>query len=166
MDFDGVFSVLWTVNSGGELSDFDKFCDASRGDPFGDEQITIGCEAGVVWVDELSVFPLIGLTAKIFDFIESFDGASESGDNFILFIEQCDTGFEFRHEHQVALSFDICGQSEACDGFEVFAIHREDLQCVVGSICNDDGGFFACAIIDPQSVCGVEGTSSFPGTSE
>ena len=166
MGFGGVFSVLWTVNGGGELSDFDKFCDASRGDPFGDEQITIGCEAGVVWVDELSVFPLIGLTAKIFDFIESFDGASESGDNFILFIEQCDTGFEFRHEHQVALSFDICGQSEACDGFEVFAIHREDLQCIVSSICNDDGGFFACAIIDPQSVCGVEGTSSFTGTSE
>lgn len=147
-------------------SDFDQFCDAAGSDPFGDEQVTVGCEAGIVGVYELAVFPLIWFASQVLDFVESFDSASQSSDDFIFFIEQRDAGFEFRHEHQVSVGFDVGRQSEAAESFAVDSVHRKDLQCVVGAVCNDDGRIFAGSIIDPQSVGGIEGAFAFTGSSE
>lgn len=105
------------------LSDFDQFCDAASSDPFGDEEISVWSEAGIVWVDELPILPLIRLSSQVFDFIESFDGASQAGDDFVLLIQQRDAGFQFGYEHQVSLSFDVCRQSESGESFAIDSVH-------------------------------------------
>jgi len=113
--FHGIFH-FWLESC---WSDFDQFCDAAGGDPFGDEEIAIWCEAGIMWVDELAILPLIRFAAQVFDFIESFDCASQSGDDFVLFVQQPDAGFQFGDEHQISVSFDVGRQAEAGESFAV-----------------------------------------------
>ena len=102
-----------------------------------------------MWVDELAILPLIRFAAQVFDFIESFDCASQSGDDFVLFVQQRDAGFQFGDEHQISVSFDVGRQAEAGESFAVVTVHREDLQCIVSAVCDDDGRILSGPGIDP-----------------
>jgi len=43
-----------------------QFADATGGDPFGDEDVAVGGEAGVVGVHEFAVFPLVWQRPQVF----------------------------------------------------------------------------------------------------
>ena len=131
--------------------------DAASGDPFGDEDITIVVEAGVVGVDEFAVDPGLGVAAvDAFLFHDALDVVAELGDDFVSLVEQRDAGMEFGDEHQVFVGVDVGGEAVAFEGLEVFAGHREVLQRVMRPVADDYAFLAAGAAINPDAVRQIE----------
>ena len=70
------------------LTYFSKFGDSARLHPFGHVDVAIGCEAGIMGMDELAVFPGIRLSAMhllVLDHV--FDVGPKPRHQLISFIE-------------------------------------------------------------------------------
>ena len=120
---------------------------------------------------ELPVEPLVRLAAEIFDFVEPLDRAAELQHDVVLLVEQGHAGLELRHHQQVLPGVDVGRQAEARERFLVDAVHREDLQRVVGAVGHDDRRLAGRAVgcwppVDPEAVCRVERALAVARTAE
>ena len=77
-----------------------QLCNPPRRHPLGDEDITMRVEAGVVRMDEFAVRPLVGMFADFLlaNLLAPFGIVAQAGDNFVVEIEQRDSGQQFGNE--------------------------------------------------------------------
>ena len=137
-----------TATQPGELRDPARF------DPFGDDDVAVVVEAGVVRVDEFAGLPGVGLRAELLlvDLLLPVGIVGQVGERLVVLVEERDARAEVGHEHRVAVQVEVARQQEAFDGAQVLALGREVFQDVADAVGDDDGRLAAGAVVVPEAV--------------
>ncbi len=122
--------------------------DAAGGDPFGDEDVAVLVEAGVVGMDELAVHPALGLGADL-EAVEHLLGplgvVSQVGEDLVVLVEQADPGVEVGDEQDVAADVEMGRERDVVQLADVRAVEGEVLEPGVGAVGDDQAGVAAGA---------------------
>ena len=130
--------------------------DAAGGNPFRDIDVAVGSETGVMRMDELAVDPSPGVAPIDFFLLHYvLNVVAESGDYFVLLVEQGDTGVQFGHQHEIFPSVCVGRPTVALDRLEIFSLEGEKLECIMGPVADHHFLIEAGAPVDPYAVRGL-----------
>ena len=118
-------------------------------------------------MNELTVNPCLSVAAiNAFLFHDAFDVITKLGDNFVSLVKQGDTGVKLGNEHEVFISVDVGGESVAAESGEVLPLKAEELQCVMGTVADDNTFGAAGAPVHPDAVRQIEFPIALPRAAE
>ena len=154
------------------MRDLDLFQlgDAAGRDPFGDEDIPLLVEAGVMRVNEFSIDPLLRFGAHFVttggDLLAPFVVIGEM-DDFVILVEKGESGREVGDEHEVLVDVDIGGKDERLgEGLEMLAIEVEPLEAAVGAVGHAEGRGLGITTVDPETMGEIEFAVTLSGLAD
>src|SRR5258708_36377585 len=102
----------------GSSAQLPQLCDAASVDPLGDEDIPVCIEAGVMRMKEFARYPAFAFwTAPEFHAIlknlsAPFGIFAQVDDDFVVLVEERDTGTQVGHQQHVSARIDVRGQDK------------------------------------------------------
>ena len=122
------------------LSDMAQKVNPSHGDPFGDINISLVVKAGIMRMDESSVFPPFGLVAQAkvaCQYLFAPVGiVPQVGQYLIILVQQGDSRVEVGHDHDCAVGVDICGEQHLVKTTRIVTFSIEILKTGIGPVTN------------------------------
>ena len=115
--------------------------DATGRHPFGDDDVPVRIETGVVRVEEPTGSPARRIAPQRHAVLENLLAPSrifaKLNDDFVVTVQQRDPRAKIGNQHDLVMDIDVRRQDKAAQSLLVLALQREPLQSGIHSIRND-----------------------------